>query len=93
MAGRAQPENDVLPNSRATAQCAPASVALAGLKSQYGEVPFWIGNDGDGGSMMLTRAPDGKSWTLLAIGLDDSGSAKACMVAAGVGTPTGEPMQ
>jgi hypothetical protein len=93
MAGRAQPRNEVLPNSRAMAQCAPAAEALAVLKSRYDEVPFWIGGEGDGSSMILTRAPSGKSWTLLAIGLDDAGSAEACMVAAGAGTPKGEPTQ
>ncbi|HTU55749.1 MAG TPA: hypothetical protein VMF62_17430 [Acetobacteraceae bacterium] len=73
----------VMSNAEALGQCAPAAEALPTLARHYGERPFWIGNAGGGTSVMVTREPSGKTWTLLAIGRDGDGEAIACVLAAG----------
>jgi hypothetical protein len=83
----------VMSDAEASRQCAPADEALATLKAQYGEMPFFIGDDGDGTSVIVTRRADAGSWTLLAVGQDSAGKAEACMIAAGVGAFEQEPTQ
>ena len=82
IAALAHPADNVLPHEQAVAQCAPARAALASLKAHYHETPAWIGFDGDGTSTVLTRAPGGKTWTLLAVGMV-SGVSVACIIEAG----------
>jgi hypothetical protein len=82
----------VMSEAEAGSRCAPADEALAMLKAQYGEVPYFIADDGDGTSVVVTRRADAGSWTLLAVGMQD-GAATACMIAAGVGAFPQEPTQ
>jgi len=83
----------VMSEAEAGSRCAPADEALAMLKAQYGEVPYFIADDGDGTSVVVTRRADAGSWTLLAVGQDKAGEAEACMIAAGVGAFPQEPTQ
>jgi hypothetical protein len=93
MAVHAQPVDEVLSNARAAAQCVPAADALASLKSRYGEVPFFIGNDADGSGVIVTQRPDDGSWTLLAISAGEGGVTMACMIGAGVAAFPAQPTQ
>lgn len=65
----------------APSNCAPAQAALTELRQRFDERPFWIGNLADGSSVVITRASNGKSWTLLAVG--GGRDAMACMIAEG----------
>lgn len=63
--------------------CVPASQAIRALHDRFGETVRWVGRDEFGTEDVLTEAPSGKTWTLLAIGADAHGHAVACMLDSG----------
>lgn len=60
-------------------QCGPAAKIIAGLKSQYDEVPTYTGSVGaEGGAMTFTVSPRG-TWTMVVAAPPD----QLCIIAAG----------
>jgi hypothetical protein len=65
--------------ARAEPRCMGQADALADLKARFGEDLRWSGLTTSGQLLAITLAPDGTTWTALAI-LPDG---KACLIAAG----------
>jgi hypothetical protein len=67
-------------------RCAPWPEWEAILAERWGEAPAWVGLAPDGRQMMLTRAADGTTWTLLVLG-----PGGACLIADGIAWAAIEP--
>ncbi len=61
------------------ARCASLADVLADLRVSHDEAIVWEGSTSGGQRLLVTAAPDGSTWTALAVD-----GPRACLVAAGV---------